>query len=71
MLGKKILRAWRALTKRIVRIWWTLVRWIAPRFAEIKMEISEPLEDGDYVIGHNTKNSAPIKVKNGKIYRVE
>ena len=59
------------LGKKIRRAWWTSVKWVAPQFAEIKMEISEPLEDGDYIIGHNTDNPHPIKIKDGKFYRVE
>ena len=59
--------------KKIKQIWWTLVRWIFPQFAEIKIELSDPLPDGHYVIRHrhNTDDPYPIKIKNGKIYRAE
>ena len=57
--------------KKVLQGWWTLVRWIAPQLAEIKIELSDPLSNGDYVVGHNTDGPYPIKIKNGKIYRVE
>lgn len=61
------------LPKKIRRIWWTLVRWIAPRFVEIKMGFYSPLPDENYIVKDFTDEltNEPIKIKNGKIYRVE
>jgi hypothetical protein len=46
-----------------------LIKWAMPRYTEIDMAFSEPLPDGDYVVGHGD-NPEHIKIKQGKIYHV-
>ena len=56
------------LIRKTKFIWWTLIRWIVPRWAEIKIDLSEPLPDGNYVTSTTGRN---IKIEHGKIYRLD
>lgn len=42
--------------------WWT-----APQLVKVNLPMSEPLPDGDYIVGHSN-TSDRIRIKKGKTY---
>ena len=51
----------------VVAIGFVLIMWARPRYEEINMKLSEPLPDGDYVVGHSD-SSDQIKIKGGRVF---
>lgn len=47
---------------------YTLIKWLVlPQLVEIDLPLSEPLPDGDYIVGHSD-SSERIRIKGGKTY---
>lgn len=45
-----------------------LIKWAVPRYEEVKMALSNPLPDGNYVILRTSGALDPIKIRDGIVY---